>query len=155
MYIAGRQTARTRRLAAFLGAFALAILLTLPASAQTFSVLYSFIGGIDGAVPQAGLTADEAGNLYGTTISGGFEGSPQCRVGGGCGAVFKLVHRGSGWTLVPIYGFRGGIDAGDLSRALSSGPTAISTARATSGVSEGATLAVAAQFIGCRLRHIA
>jgi len=35
------------------------------------SVLYSFAGGSDGAFPQAGLFRDTAGDLYGTTSSGG------------------------------------------------------------------------------------
>jgi uncharacterized repeat protein (TIGR03803 family) len=54
------------------------------------SVLYSFTGGSDGAQPFAGLIRDDAGNLYGTTYTGGDhtsycgEGSP------GCGVVFKL-----------------------------------------------------------------
>lgn len=113
MSVAEKQIAGTNRRKAVLRAtsFFLAILLTHLASAQTFSVIYKFTGGTDGAVPQAGLTVDVAGNLYGTTISGGFQGSPQCRVGSGCGAVFKLVRRGSGWTLAPIYNFRGGLDA--------------------------------------------
>src|SRR5208282_6011178 len=36
-------------------------------AAGTEVVLYSFAGGTDGAVPEAGLTLDAAGNLYGTT----------------------------------------------------------------------------------------
>lgn len=35
------------------------------------TVLYSFTGGPDGGFPEAGLVADESGNLYGTTMSGG------------------------------------------------------------------------------------
>ena len=55
-------------------------------------VLYSFAGGSnDGADPIAGLTFDSAGNLYGTTASGG---GPY-----GCGTVFKLVADShGGWT---------------------------------------------------------
>jgi hypothetical protein len=34
--------------------------------AQTYTVLYSFTDGADGASPLAGLTRDSAGNLYGT-----------------------------------------------------------------------------------------
>ncbi len=35
------------------------------------TVLYAFKGGSDGAVPSAGLIADNAGNFYGTTYNGG------------------------------------------------------------------------------------
>ncbi len=49
--------------------------------AQTFTVLYEFAGGNDGMEPQAGLVRDAAGDLYGTTYSGGAYG---------WGTVFKL-----------------------------------------------------------------
>jgi len=76
------------------------------AQAQTLATLYNFTGRADGAYPTAGLTMDQAGNLYGTTSYGGnMEGSP-CD-GGGCGTVFKLEHRGSGWVLARLYAFSG------------------------------------------------
>jgi uncharacterized repeat protein (TIGR03803 family) len=34
-------------------------------------VLYSFTGGTDGGSPSAGVVRDSAGNVYGTTPSGG------------------------------------------------------------------------------------
>ncbi|MGA8489883.1 MAG: choice-of-anchor tandem repeat GloVer-containing protein, partial [Terriglobales bacterium] len=40
------------------------------ARAQTYSVLYSFHGK-HGSEPEAGLTQDKKGNLYGTTYGGG------------------------------------------------------------------------------------
>jgi uncharacterized repeat protein (TIGR03803 family) len=40
-------------------------------SGWTEQVLYDFTGGSDGAVPYAGLIADEQGNLYGTASAGG------------------------------------------------------------------------------------
>jgi uncharacterized repeat protein (TIGR03803 family) len=50
------------------------------------TVLYSFTGAPDGANPQAGLVRDKAGNLYGTTFSGGStDAGPQ-----NAGTVFKL-----------------------------------------------------------------
>ena len=41
--------------------------------AQTYTVLYTFTGGADGAFP-GGLVQDSAGNLYGTTRGGGLSG---------------------------------------------------------------------------------
>lgn len=86
-----------------LGRLLAAILILAPAAqAQTFSVLHSFTGGGDGNTPWA-LVADQAGNLYGTTESGG----------AGYGVIFKLHPTGSGWTLSPIYTFQGGNDGDD------------------------------------------
>src|SRR5580693_7970296 len=48
-------------------------------------VLYSFTGGADGGNPYAGVIADSAGNLYGTTSVGGASGA---------GVVFKLNKAG-------------------------------------------------------------
>jgi uncharacterized repeat protein (TIGR03803 family) len=56
------------------------------------TVLHSFTGS-DGRNPQAGLIADSAGNLYGTTVAGGASGSG-CG-GYGCGVVFKLSPGGT------------------------------------------------------------
>jgi uncharacterized repeat protein (TIGR03803 family) len=61
-------------------------------SAQTFSMLYAFTGKSDGASPRAGLVADSAGNLYGTTYEGG-DLSACNKLG--CGVVFKLSASGS------------------------------------------------------------
>ena len=51
--------------------FALTVVLAQSVQAQTFQVIHTFTGGADGAEPQAGLTIDAAGNLYGTTFWGG------------------------------------------------------------------------------------
>src|SRR5664279_2598904 len=96
----------------------LTMIVTGPAQAQTLTVLHEFTSGGDGAIPQAGLTMDAAGNFYGTTSSGGYMGSDECRIRNGCGVVFKLTHKPSGWILVPFYTFQGGTDGtGPLPRA--------------------------------------
>ena len=70
------------------------------AQGQTFTLLHSFTGGADGQQPQTSMTLDRGGNLYGTTVKGGF----------GYGTVFKLSQRNSAWLLSPLYSFRGGTD---------------------------------------------
>jgi uncharacterized repeat protein (TIGR03803 family) len=53
------------------------------------TVLHTFTGGTDGAGPWAGLTMDEAGNLYGTAQNGGdLNCEPRY---GGCGVVFEIT----------------------------------------------------------------
>jgi uncharacterized repeat protein (TIGR03803 family) len=69
-------------------------------------VLYRFKGGSDGSAPLAGLVADKAGNLYGTTSDGG---AGECQ--GGCGTVFELSPASGGrWTETVLYRFTGGSD---------------------------------------------
>jgi uncharacterized repeat protein (TIGR03803 family) len=71
----------------------------------TESVLYTFLGGTDGAFPQAPLTRDALGNLYGMTITGGVAGG--CG-GEGCGVVFELSNSSGGWTETVIHTFQPG-----------------------------------------------
>jgi uncharacterized repeat protein (TIGR03803 family) len=70
-----------------------------------YSSLHDFAGGAaDGANPWAGLVIDSAGNLYGTTLSGGQFGN---------GAVFKLTPNGSGgYSYTVLYSFAGGATDG-------------------------------------------
>ncbi len=92
-------------------AIGIAILLIFAATqvqAQSFTVLHTFTGGDDGASPSAGVTADEVGNLYGTTERGGFTGNG-CG-SAGCGTVFRLKQSRGGWLLSPLYIFQGGAD---------------------------------------------
>ena len=76
-------------------------------------VLYNF-GSVanDGAYPLAALITDAAGNLYGTTFSGG--GSTYCSVGpdNGCGTTFKLTRSGSHWKESILHAFTGAGDGG-------------------------------------------
>jgi uncharacterized repeat protein (TIGR03803 family) len=53
----------------------------------TETVLYNFLGGADGRIPD-GLAIDAAGNLYGITELGGLN---SCARGQSCGTVFKLT----------------------------------------------------------------
>lgn len=81
----------------------------------TETVLYAFAGAPDGSLPLAGLIADQAGNLYGTTASGGGGSVDHCG-GLGCGTVFKLAPDG---TETVLYAFQGAggdgfYPAGDL-----------------------------------------
>jgi uncharacterized repeat protein (TIGR03803 family) len=68
--------------------------------AGQYSVLYTFTGGSDGAGPDAGVISDTAGNLYGTTFSGGTSGQ---------GVVYKLDRAGHETVL---HNFTGGADGG-------------------------------------------
>ena len=64
------------------------------------TVLYAFTGGADGGQPLAGVIRDSAGNLYGTTQTGGT---------GSAGVVFKVDTSGQETVL---YNFTGGADGG-------------------------------------------
>ena len=97
----------------FLGAASAALIivivvtLALPpaaAAADRYKVLHAF-NGSDGEIPEAGLILDAAGNLYGTTDSGGAYGP---------GTVFKLTPNSDGsWTESVLYSFKGGSDGGN------------------------------------------
>lgn len=78
--------------------------------AWTETVLYNFKGAKrnqDGANPHATLMADSAGNLYGTTVSGGIANST-CKAG--CGTVFMLTPAAGTWQETVLYRFTGGTD---------------------------------------------
>ena len=65
----------------------------------TETIAHSFDCSLEGCYPNAGLTIDAAGNLYGATSAGGpvFEGT-----------VYKFIH--SSGTLTTLYNFTGGSD---------------------------------------------
>ncbi|HEX4081016.1 MAG TPA: choice-of-anchor tandem repeat GloVer-containing protein [Rhizomicrobium sp.] len=77
----------------------------------TETILHSFQGGIDGWSPSAGLIADKAGNLYGTTALGGGTG---CEYGYGCGTVFKISPAGKEKLLHVFQGSDGSWPRGTL-----------------------------------------
>jgi len=63
------------------------------------AILYSF-SGADGMNPEAGVTLDKSGNLYGTTEDGG-----QYRYG----TVFELVNNAGNWTETVVHSFNGSV----------------------------------------------
>jgi uncharacterized repeat protein (TIGR03803 family) len=74
---------------------------------QTFTVLYDFTGGIDGARPGAGMSMDNQGTFYGSTQYGG---NLNCDAGGlpGCGVVFQFKKFNSTWKLSTLHTFYDG-----------------------------------------------
>jgi len=75
-----------------------------PDGSWTESVLHSFVGGLDGESPVAGLILDAAGNLYGTASGAGVSGH---------GVVFKLTPNLDGsWTESELHSFTGAADGG-------------------------------------------
>jgi uncharacterized repeat protein (TIGR03803 family) len=66
---------------------------------------FNGIDGSKGSQPSGGLAFDTAGNLYGTTGTGG---DAACNNGNGCGTVFKLSPKtGGGFTYSMIGAFNG------------------------------------------------
>jgi uncharacterized repeat protein (TIGR03803 family) len=76
------------------------------------TVLHSFKGGKDGAVPLAGLTLDGSGNLYGTTVYGGVANGCPSSGTAGCGVVFEILPSASGWKENVLHIFTGAQDGG-------------------------------------------
>jgi len=76
--------------------------LTPTKSGWAKKTIHDFTRLREGEYPITELTADKAGDLYGTTTMGG---RPLCYYGRGCGTVFKLTHgrgglEGDGHTLL-------------------------------------------------------
>lgn len=75
--------------------------------AGSLETIYRFAAGSDGAYPQAGVTADPAGNLYGTTTSGGGSGDS--------GTVYRLLRPamvGGRWAEQILHSFQGATEGG-------------------------------------------
>jgi len=110
-----------------------------PHANWTETLLYSFQGGSDGGFPNARLTADRQGAIYGSTNEGGDLG---CFGDiGGCGTVFKLTPptRDHGaWTESVLHRFSGGSDgafSGEL--LVSDSENALYAAAASGGGGDG------------------
>lgn len=80
--------------------------LTNSGSGWVEDILYSFPNQSDGNGPVGGLVFDPAGNLFGSTFSGGSNGG---------GTVFELSPSEGGWNFSVIYSFTGqGYNPGPL-----------------------------------------
>ena len=77
---------------------------TVAGNPWTFTLLYTFTGGTDGASPEAGLLLGTTGTLSGTTMGGGV---------GALGTVFTLAPPaviGGTWSEKVLHSFAGGSD---------------------------------------------
>jgi uncharacterized repeat protein (TIGR03803 family) len=72
-------------------------------SSGLLNILASLTGSGYEPGPEAALTMDAAGNLYGTTAAEGAFNQ---------GSVFKLTPSNGGWTLTTLHSFTGGADGG-------------------------------------------
>ncbi len=115
--------------------FAFTLALAHSACAQTFTILHAF-NALDGAWPEAGLTIDGAGNLYGTAN----KGTGSCGVGTppGCGVDFRLSKQDAAWVYTVLYDFSNCGEDGD-------GPGAVTLGR--DGILYGTT--VGGGGVGC------
>jgi uncharacterized repeat protein (TIGR03803 family) len=75
--------------------------------------IYAFTSLKDGGVPESDLTADDAGNLYGSTCRGG---DLRYCYKTGCGVVFELALGPKGWkeTVLHRFNLKDGAYPGDL-----------------------------------------
>ena len=103
-------------------------------------MLYNFSGGIYGLGPSA-LVIDRTGNLYGTTGAGGNHGG-DCREEG-CGTVYELSHKSSGWVFSTLYSFHG--DDGKNPYGVTIGPDGI-----LYGAASGVTFSLRPPATACR-----
>ena len=84
----------------------------------TYTILYRFAGGSDGANPRTDLILNPNGNLFGTTAAGGSHAG-ECGTYG-CGVAFEIMGRSKERVL---YSFKGGADGVHPFSGLSVDPT--------------------------------
>ncbi len=111
------QSSAIARLAGIAGLLML-LLMAIAVQAQTFTVLHNFTNGADGGEPWAGLSMDRAGNFYGTASTGGNTSACSYPRPPGCGTVFKLSRKGSGWVFTTLYTFNGPDGARPMARVI-------------------------------------
>jgi len=100
-----------RTLAALL-TILLAAFMAIPAHAQTFNEIYSFQQNAVGAQPNAGVTLDRNGDIYGTNYFYGV----------GYGTVYKLTNHNGAWMPTVLYEFQGGMDGANPAARVVFGP---------------------------------
>jgi len=83
------------------------------AHADSERLLYSFTGQADGQQPNAGVTFDDAGNLYGVVT---YAGTSQNCGPSGCGNIYKITPAGAFTVLHNFNGDDGANPASDLVR---------------------------------------
>jgi uncharacterized repeat protein (TIGR03803 family) len=109
----------------------LGLMLAAQVTAQTFTTLYSFTDGSDGAGPYGGLILSGK-TLYGTSSGGGSSGK---------GTVFAVNTDGTGFT--NLYGFTGGSDgAAPMAGLVLGGNTLYGTAPSGGTSGDGTVFAV-------------
>ena len=131
--------------------------LTPPAkgkTAWTETVLYSFKGHADGALPIFGLLRVASGVLYGTTVNGGTGACAATSFSpAGCGTVFKLTPPATGktaWTEAVLYSFKAGIDGSAPGGSLIAGPAgSLYGATISGGTATCKAAPAAALLAGC------
>ncbi len=132
------------------GSFGTVYKLTPSNGGWTESILYNFAVGYSGQQPQAGVVMDQAGNLYGTTVTGG---------AGDNGVVYELSPTQYGWQETILHAFHGddGIliyaglvsdAAGNLYGAASDSGTGGGTIFELSSGSQGWTFAIIYRLSG-------
>jgi uncharacterized repeat protein (TIGR03803 family) len=78
----------------------------VPGAGWQETTIHEFDPGNDGGTSYGALIIDDAGNLYGTTSTGG---------PGGAGTVFELFRSGNAWNFEVIYSFSGTPGTGPFS----------------------------------------
>ncbi|MFZ0733490.1 MAG: choice-of-anchor tandem repeat GloVer-containing protein [Candidatus Sulfotelmatobacter sp.] len=77
--------------------------LTNTGGVWTKTAIHEFTDNPDGHAPQAGVTFDSAGNMFGTTMNGGSSG---------LGVLYELSPGVSSWTETILHAFTNGTDGG-------------------------------------------
>jgi uncharacterized repeat protein (TIGR03803 family) len=102
--------------------------LTSSSDGWTETVLHALGNSTDGSDPEAGLTFDRLGNLFGTTYSGGVYGD---------GTVFKLHYTGTSWAETVAYSFTGGNDGANPRGGILIGPGGVLFGTTYAGGTDG------------------